>query len=594
MNDPNAGRPPCCPPREVLQRVVRARASAVEEEMVKKHLNECQTCRQQYDDLFDEPTKFAAFRSAFRENCQVDLETLQAMCAPSLTTWEVRSDSVELSGGLRLALPRDNCYVARLDGFDVEGILGRGGMGFVLKGFDEALQRHVALKLIKPSLVDDPAARGRFIREARTAAKLQHPNIVTIYGVELDHVPPFLVMEYVRGMSMASLIETQSPLAPERAAGLMLQLLSALAYAHGEGIIHRDVKPGNVLIDERNNRVKLADFGLARGLIEGSRYTLDGTIMGTPWYMSPEQAAGSPALDGRSDLFSAGVVLFEMLTGCRPFPGKNHYQVVSDIRESNTPDPRQLNPSIPVALASIIMHALRKKPADRYASGDEFVAALQNFLRTQPNGDESTQTWRGENLRAAPHSADEGRALEDIAAKSPAEIDNIVKALFRITHPQPAFRARVWTEPSKSPATRDLQTVARHESGSYCIGDKFTLNVQVEKDCYLTLLDRGTSGKVYVLVENHPVKAGKPLSLAGPDSERDWVVGEPEGVEQLKAFFTVKLLCLIPGSGPLAVLARPVQTRDIKTETKNASSTLEQMPADSWTDALCEFTVTRS
>ncbi len=594
MHDPNAGRLLRCPPREMLERFVRAEASAVEEETVEKHLNACENCRQQFDDLFDEPAKFSALRSAFRENSQVDLETLYAMCEPSLTTWDVRNDGVELSGGLRLALPRDSRYVARLDGYDVEGMLGRGGMGFVLKGFDEALQRDVALKLIKPSLVDDPVARGRFLREARTAAKLQHPNIVTIYGVELDHVPPFLVMEYVRGMSIASLIETQGPLAPERAAGLMCQLLSALAYAHGEGIIHRDVKPGNVLIDQRNGQVKLADFGLARGLFEGSRFTRDGTIMGTPWYMSPEQAAGSPGLDGRSDLFSAGVVLFEMLTGCRPFPGKNHYQVVSDIREKNAPDPRQLNPSIPVALTSIIMRALRKKPADRYASGDEFIAALQDFLCAEPNWDESAKTGRRENAQAPRHSADEGPALEDIAAKSPAEIDNVVKMLFRVTHPQPAFRARIWTEPSKAGATRDLQTVARRDSKSYCIGDKFTLNIQVEKDCYLTLLDRGTSGKMYVLVQNQPVKAGKPLSLAGPDSERDWVVGEPEGVEQLKAFFTVKPLCLIPGSGPLAVLAPAAQTRDIYPEIKNASLTLEEMPADSWAESLCEFTVTRA
>jgi serine/threonine protein kinase len=578
----------------VLERVVRAQASAGDDEIVKKHLNACENCQQQFDHLFNEPAKFSAFRSAFRENCQVDLETLQAMCTPSLTTWEVRKDGVELSGGLRLALPRDSRFVARLDGYDVQGILGRGGMGVVLKGIDQDLQRDVALKVIKPSLVDDPAARGRFIREARTAAKLQHSNIVTIYSVKLDHVPPFLVMEYVSGMSMASLIETQSPLAPARAVELMLQLLSALAHAHGEGIIHRDVKPGNVLIDQRNGQAKLADFGLARGLIEGSRYTRDGTVMGTSWYMSPEQAAGSSDLDGRSDLFSAGVVLFEMLTGCRPFPGKNQYQVVSDIREKSAPDPRELNPSIPVALASIIMRALRKKPADRYPSAGEFIGALQKFLDSRLKRDENTQSWHRENGQATLQPADAGGVSEDGAAKSPAEIDNIVKALFRVTCPQPAFRARVWTEPSKSYTTRDLQTVARRDSGSYCIGDKFALNVQVEKDCYLTLLDRGTSGKVCVLVQNHPVKAGKPLSLAGPDSDREWVVGEPEGVEQLKAFFTVKPLCLFPGSGSLAVLPSPVQTRDINTRIKDTSSTLDQMPADSWTDALCEFTVSRS
>ena len=470
------------------------------------------------------------------------------------------------------------------------------GWEFVLKGFDEHADRHVALKLIKPSLADDPVALGRFVREARTAANLQHDNIVIIHRVEPEHVPPYLVMEYVSGMSLASLIETESPLAPERAVEMMLQLLSALAYAHRKGFIHRDIKPGNVLIDRRGNRIKLADFGLARGLAEGSRYTLDGTIMGTPWYMSPEQAAGSPDLDGRSDLFSAGVVLFEMLTGCRPFPGKNGYQVAADIREKNTPDPQQLNPSIPAALASIIVHALQKKPADRYGSGEEFIAALQNFLCAQPKWDESIHAKQSKNVQTAPQSADECLALEGIAAKSPSQSDSILKAILRITNPQPAFRARVWTERSKSYATRDLQTVARKDKDivSYCIGEKFTLNVQVEKDCYLTLLDRGTSGNLCVLVQNQPVKAGKGLSLAGPDSEREWVVGEPEGVEQIKAFFTLKPLCLFPGSSSLAALLSPGQTRDITTEIDSASSTLEQMPVNSWTDAMSEFRVTTS
>jgi serine/threonine protein kinase len=366
--------------------------------------------------------------------------------------------------------------------------------------------------------------------------------------------------------------------------------LSALAYAHGEGIIHRDVKPGNVLIDHRNGLIKLADFGLARGLFDGSCYTLDGTIMGTPWYMSPEQAAGSPGLDGRSDLFSAGIILFEMLTGCRPFPGNNCYQVVADIREKNTPDPQQLNPSIPVALASIIVHALQKEPADRYGSCEEFITALQNVLCVQPKCEESIHAWHREDVQAVSHLADEDLALE----QSQAETANILNALFRITHPQPVFHARVWTERRKSYATRDLQTVARHDSDSYYIGDKFTLHVQAEKDCYLTLLDRGTSGNVCVLMQNQPVKAGKRLSLAGPDSEREWVVGEPEGIEQIKAFFTLKRICLFPDTRLLVTVPPRGQARDITTEIRNTGLTLEQMPVNAWTDAQWQFTVARS
>ena len=134
MNDSNTGRPLRCPPREVLQRVASAQASVADEEVVREHLNGCENCRQQFDDLFNEPTKFFEFRSAFRENCQVDLDTLRAMCMPALTTWDVRNDHVELSGGLRLGLARDSRYVARLGDYDVEGMLGRGGMGVRAEG----------------------------------------------------------------------------------------------------------------------------------------------------------------------------------------------------------------------------------------------------------------------------------------------------------------------------------------------------------------------------------------------------------------------------------------------------------------------------
>jgi serine/threonine-protein kinase len=584
----NADRSPRCPPREVLARVVHGQGTTTDEELVTKHLNECEQCRRQYDALFDEPSTFSALRSAYRKNCQVDLDALRAMCIPCLTTWEVRDDHVQLSSGLRLELPRDSRYVGRLDRYDIEGMLGRGGMGLVLKGFDPTLQRYVALKLIRPTLIDDAVARGRFIREARTTAKLQHPNIVTVYGVELDYVRPYLVMEYVHGMSLASMIETQGPLPPEQAVEFMVQLLSALAYAHSERVLHRDIKPGNVLIDHRQRLVKLADFGLARGITEGTRYTLDGTIMGTPWYMSPEQAAGSTDLDSRSDLFSAGVVLFEMLTGHQPFPGKNCYRVVADIREREAPDPRQLNPSIADSLASIVLHSVQKKLEDRYGSGEEFIAALQGFLRTERKRDESMLGWDRSSVQAGPEARSERPASEPHSAEGPTEGRNPLRVLFRTTHPRPPFQARIWTERSTSYATRDLQAVDR-----YRIGERFTLNVQVGRDCHLTLLDLGTSGNISVLLQNQPVSAGKSLRLAGPDCERDWVVGEPTGVERIKAFFTVQPLCLDPASSPLAACTTPGHTRDVTVETKNASVTLDQMPADLWCEAMCEFTVSR-
>ena len=236
-----------------------------------------------------------------------------------------------LMPGLRLSPPRGAPFVARLGRFDVAGILGRGGMGFVLDAYDPELQRPVALKIMKPELGRDTLAADRFLQEARSAARLQHPNVVSIYEVSTNTDPRFIVMELVRGKSLASIIDCESPLRPVRAARITLEILAALAHAHAEGIIHRDVKPGNILLDARVQTAKLTDFGLARGVDDALRHTAAGCVVGTPWYIAPEQATGQYRLDGRCDLFSTGVVLFEMLTGALPFPGRDPREVMQRI-----------------------------------------------------------------------------------------------------------------------------------------------------------------------------------------------------------------------------------------------------------------------
>jgi len=308
--------------------------------------------------------------------------------------------------------------------------------------------------------------------------------------------------------------------------------------------------------------------------------------------MSPEQVAGGSSLDGRSDLFSAGVVLFEMLTGCKPFPAINQYQAMADIREKNASDSRQWNPSIPDGLAAVVTRALRKKPAGRYASAEDFAAALQEFLDSPGKRDEDFHARNGK-VSAGPRPGDEDTASITMGHKGQASTGDPLEALFRTTNSRPGFHARIWTERGERCMTRDLQTTARQHPVSYCIGDRFTLNVQVEKDCCLTLLDRGTSGKLFVLAENIPVKAGRPLAIAGPDSDRDWLVGEPEGVEQIKAFFTLQPLCLLPGRDPDVVSIPHPQTRDIFSTSKPSPLPLEEMPIESWTDASCEFAVSK-
>ena len=304
---------------------------------------------------------------------------------------EQRDGRVCFPNGLCLALPTRPGCLARLGGFDVLSVLGEGGMGMVLKGHDERLQRDVALKVISPRWLYDQPVRQRFLGEARAAAKLKHPNIVTIYAVDEDGDMPFIVMEYIRGKSLALLIAEEGRLPPAVAARIAEQILAALGHAHREGIIHRDVKPGNVLLDDQNALVKLVDFGLARGVAEAARHTAAGATVGTPWYMSPEQVSGEQPLDPRSDLFSVGVVLFEMLVGTLPFPGQDVGQVLEQIRTGDTPDPCRINPAVPRQLAEIVRRALEKDRARRFQSAAEFAEALRPFLASAQSTTASPQ-----------------------------------------------------------------------------------------------------------------------------------------------------------------------------------------------------------
>jgi len=381
MSNP-AEKDTVCPSDETLRRVIEARASAQEEAAVAGHLTACPGCRRRLDELrlpgstetFLPPSDFSL------EGLEDDLRAVKERCLSLGTHPEVRGDRVEFPNGLRLPLPRDKRFLARLGSFDVVSVCGRGGMGVVLKAFEEPLDRYVALKVMHPSLAHDEASQARFRREARSAGRLKHPNIVTVHAVSREEDLPFIVMEYVRGKPLSAVIAAEESLDPRRAARIIGGILAGLDHAHRAGIIHRDVKPSNVLLEGPAETVKLADFGLARGVADAMRCTLDGSVLGTPWYMAPEQASGEERLDARSDLFSAGVVLFEMLAGVVPFPGQDPHQVVERLRTESAPDPRELRASIPPGLAAIVNRALRRDPAERFRSAAEFADAVAQWL----------------------------------------------------------------------------------------------------------------------------------------------------------------------------------------------------------------------
>lgn len=267
--------------------------------------------------------------------------------------------------------------------YQIQGLLGKGAMGVVYKGFDPNIARQVAIKTIHASLLDTDMGRellDRFRNEAQAVGRLNHANIVSIYEFDQDHGTPYFVMEYVEGHDLKTLLKDGRKYSPEEAIHIISAILSALEYTHKFGIVHRDIKPANVFITH-NGQIKLADFGIAR--VDNAELTQMGSVLGTPSYMSPEQCKGLP-VDARSDLFSTGVVLYELLVGRKPFGGDNTHAIMHSVLSADPERPTLQNHDVPKAFDTVIKRALHKDVEHRYQTAAAFRDELQQAV--QVNG----------------------------------------------------------------------------------------------------------------------------------------------------------------------------------------------------------------
>ncbi len=358
--------------RELARRDLPPRRMAELEE----HLTQCEKCRCVIEEFDGDVQWKSELRAAMAGNVSVDGSR------PSRVSYDDEPQAEtddSLQGLLSLLGPTDDPHMlGRIGGYEIVGVVGRGGMGVVFKAFDAPLNRFVAIKMLLPHLAVSGAARKRFAREGRAAAAVIDDNVMPIYSVAEWQGIPYLVTQYSGGVTLQKRIQQQGPLELKVILRVGMQTARGLAAAHAQGLVHRDVKPSNILLDGTVERAMLTDFGLARAVDDAS-ITRTGMIAGTPQYMSPEQAR-SGSVDARSDLFSLGSVLYAACTGRPPFRADNSYAILRLITDEEPRAICEINPETPQWLGSIITKLMSKNPDDRYPTAEEVGRLLEDCL----------------------------------------------------------------------------------------------------------------------------------------------------------------------------------------------------------------------
>ncbi len=358
---------PCDPDR--LRRLLDDRLDEAEQSEMAGHLAACDGCRRTLDRMAAGTRWWRDARAFLGE----------AEPSPDHDATSAHPDRPEADDPLDFLAPSDDpAHLGRIGPYEVVDVIGRGGMGLVLKALDPSLNRFVAIKVLAPELATSASARRRFAREGQAAAAICHDHVVAIHAVDASGGLPYLVMQYVAGKSLQDRIDGTGPLPVEEIVRIGMQAARGLEAAHAVGLIHRDVKPSNILLENGVERVKLVDFGLARAADDAS-LTQSGVVAGTPQYMSPEQAGGEP-VDHRADLFSLGSVLYALCTGRPPFRAESTMAVLRRVSD-DTPRPiRELNPEVPDWLEAIVMKLHAKDPSERFQTSSEVALLLGRCL----------------------------------------------------------------------------------------------------------------------------------------------------------------------------------------------------------------------
>ena len=337
-----------------------------------RHLDTCQQCQQRLEEI-------AAEAWLWHNSPELLASAMQLEDQGANLIGIRRVDSKTVMRQLKdsLAPPTHPELLGRLDEFDIESVIGQGGMGMVLRAFDTELRRTVALKVLSPHLANLGTSRQRFLREARAAAAVNHRHVIEIHQVRSDGDIPYLVMELVPGQSIQEHVEVGGWLPEIEIVRYGIQIAEGLAAAHDLGLVHRDVKPANILLENAGSRAVITDFGLAKA-VDGANLTHTGVIAGTPHYMAPEQCHGNPP-SFSSDVFSLGAVMYFMATGRPPFEGDSAMTVMHRICSTNARDVRDVNCEIGSHLSALIDRLLEKDPANRYQSAAEVAHLLRRL-----------------------------------------------------------------------------------------------------------------------------------------------------------------------------------------------------------------------